>query len=184
MATQASSHKIQTLFIQHNYFPDAPSSCCVVAVSTLLKELILYATTLPRLYPLEGASARLMRVILDQIQVMDVKPLSLSIPAQPKLKQIFSQLCAAPGDKRTLEEWGNSVGATKRTLSRLFQADIGMSFSQWRQQIRILEALRRLAQGEAVTSVAIDLGYDSPSAFISMFKKALGKTPGQYFSTR
>ncbi|MDY0190430.1 MAG: AraC family ligand binding domain-containing protein, partial [Desulfuromonas sp.] len=78
---------IRTLFIQHDYFPDAPSSCCVVAVSTLLKELILYATTIPRLYPLEGASARLMRVILDQIQVMDVKPLSLSIPAQPKLKQ-------------------------------------------------------------------------------------------------
>ena len=57
-----------------------------------------------------------------------------------------------------------------------------MTFGQWRQQVRILEALKRLAMNEPVTTVAIELGYESPSAFISMFKKALGKTPGQYFS--
>ena len=74
------------------------------------------------------------------------------------------------------------MGATGRTLARHFRLETGMSFVQWRQQIRILEALRRLGMKEPVTTVAIELGYDSPSAFISMFKKALGKTPGQYFA--
>ena len=74
------------------------------------------------------------------------------------------------------------VGATGRTLARHFRLETGMTFGQWRQQIRILEALKRLGKKESVTTVAIDLGYDSPSAFISMFKKALGKTPGQYFA--
>ena len=73
------------------------------------------------------------------------------------------------------------AGATSRTLTRLFRSETGLSFSQWRQQFRILEALRRLGRGQAVTTVALELGYDSPSAFIAMFRKALGKTPGQYF---
>ncbi|MDD4649847.1 MAG: AraC family transcriptional regulator [Desulfoplanes sp.] len=123
-----------------------------------------------------------MMVILDQIHDMNVRPLNLPIPKDIRLKKIFFNLSESPGDKKTLEEWGNIVGATRRTITRLFQSEIGMSFGKWRQQIRILESLRRLAVHEPVTSVAIDLGYDSPSAFISMFKKALGKTPGQYFS--
>ena len=81
-----------------------------------------------------------------------------------------------------MEDWGKMVGATGRTLARHFRLETGMTFGQWRQQIRILEALKRLGSKEPVTTVAIDLGYDSPSAFISMFKKALGKTPGQYFA--
>ncbi len=122
-----------------------------------------------------------MEVILDQIQHMNVKPLSLPIPKDIRLEKLFLKLSKNPGDKRTLEEWGQTVGTTRRTVTRLFQSEIGMSFGKWRQQIRILEALRRLAVNEPVTLIAIDLGYDSPSAFISMFKKTLGKTPGQYF---
>ena len=86
-----------------------------------------------------------------------------------------------PGDNRTLEQWGKSVGATERTLARRFRFETGMSFRQWRQQMRILESLKRLGQEEQVSTVALELGYNSPSAFIAMFKKALGKTPGQYF---
>ncbi|MDJ0780905.1 MAG: AraC family transcriptional regulator [Desulfosarcinaceae bacterium] len=133
-------------------------------------------------YPLDSPEERIMRVILDQIQHLDVKPLSLAIPKEPRLYKIYRGLSENPGDKRTLNQWGKQVGATRRTLTRLFHSEVGMSFGQWRQQIRILESLRRLALNEPVISVAIDLGYDSPSAFISMFKKALGKTPGQYFS--
>ena len=173
---------MRTLYIKPKYFPNAPKACSVVAVSPLLKELILHAVSLPQLYPLDGPEERIMKVILDQIHHMNVTPLSLPIPKENRLKKIFLKLSETPGDKRTLEEWGNIVGATRRTLTRLFQSEMGMSFGQWRQQIRILESLRRLAENEAVTSVAIDLGYDSPSAFISMFKKALGKTPRRYFS--
>lgn len=180
---KVSGHlSMRTLYIEPKHFSKAPKDCSVVAVSPLLKELILHAVSLPQLYPLDGPEERIIKVILDQIHNMNVTPLSLPIPKETRLRKIFFKLSETPGDKRTLEEWGNLIGATRRTLTRLFQSEIGMSFGQWRQQIRILESLRRLAENEAVTLVAIDLGYDSPSAFISMFKKALGKTPGQYFS--
>ena len=107
--------------------------------------------------------------------------LDLPIPRDDRLQKIFRGLTENPGDNRTLEKWGKTVGATSRTLARLFRSETGMSFTQWRQQVRILEGLRRLAREEPVTTVALDIGYDSPSAFIAMFRKALGRTPGQYF---
>jgi AraC-like DNA-binding protein len=138
--------------------------------------------SLPRLYPLKGPEERLLAVILDQIRIMRIAPLELPIPENVWLKKIYKRLSSSPEDNRKLEDWGKMVGATGRTLARHFRLETGMTFGQWRQQIRILEALKRLGMKESVTTVALDLGYDSPSAFISMFKKALGKTPGQYFA--
>lgn len=173
---------MRTLYIDPGFFPGAPEHCCVISVSSLLKELILHAVKMPDLYQPDSPEERIITVILDQLQTMAVTPLSLTIPKDSRLKKIFLALSKNPGDNRTLEDWGKLVGATRRTLTRLFQSELGIGFGQWRQQIRILESLRRLALNEPVTTIAIDLGYDSPSAFISMFKKALGKTPGQYFS--
>ena len=173
---------MRTLYIDPSFFPGPSNSCCVIAVSPLLKELMLHAVTLPRLYPLRGPEERLLDVILDQINAMSIAPLELRIPEDDRLKKIFQRLSADPWDNRTLEDWGKLVGATGRTLARHFRLETGMSFGQWRQQIRILEALKRLGMKESVTTIALELGYDSPSAFISMFKKALGKTPGQYFA--
>jgi len=180
---KVSGHlSMRTLYIDPTFFLDSPNACCVVAISPLLKELILYAVSLPRLYPLKGPAERIMMVMLDQIRSMRITPLALPIPEDTRLKKIYDRLSTNPGENRTLEQWGKLVGATGRTLARRFREETGMSFGQWRQQIRILEALRRLGMDEPVTTVALELGYDSPSAFISMFKKALGKTPGQYFS--
>jgi AraC-like DNA-binding protein len=122
-----------------------------------------------------------MNVILDLIQSLRVSPLDLPIPIDARLRKIFHHLTEKPADNRTLADWGNKVGASDRTLARLFRSETGMSFRQWRQQVRILEALRRLGREEAVTTVALELGYESPSAFIAMFRKALGETPGKYF---
>ncbi len=180
---EVSGHlAMRTLYIDPTYYSGPSEGCCVIAVSPLLKELILYAVGLPRLYPLEGQEERLLTVILDQISNMSTAPLELQIPIDSRLKKIYKHLSHNPGNNRTLEDWGKIVGATGRTLARHFRLETGMSFGQWRQQIRILEALKRLGMKEPVTTVAIELGYDSPSAFISMFKKALGKTPGQYFA--
>jgi AraC-like DNA-binding protein/mannose-6-phosphate isomerase-like protein (cupin superfamily) len=173
---------MRTLYIDPTFFPGPSEGCCVIAVSPLLKELILYAVGLPQIYPLGGQEERVLTVILDQICNMSTAPLELQIPVDSRLKKIYRRLSTNPGENRTLEDWGKTVGATGRTLARHFRLETGMSFVQWRQQIRILEALRRLGRKEPVTTVAIELGYDSPSAFISMFKKALGKTPGQYFA--
>lgn len=179
----ASGHlSMRTLYMDPTFFPGPSDGCCVISVSPLLKELILYAMGQPRLYPLNGPEERLLHVILDQIRNMQTAPLELPVPGDSRLKKIYNHLSTCPGDSRTLEDWGKAVGATRRTLTRLFRLETGMTFGQWRQQLRILEALRRLGMKEPVTTVAMDLGYNSLSAFISMFKKALGKTPGQYFA--
>lgn len=173
---------MRTLYIEPAGFPKAPGQCCVVSVSPLLKELILHVMNLPRRYPPRGPEQRVMQVLLDQIRQMPVAPLNLPVPKDSRLTEIFARLSENPGDKRSLDDWGHQVGATRRTLTRLFKSETGMGFVKWRQQIRILESLRMLAGGEPVTNVAMDLGYDSPSAFIAMFRKTLGKTPGRYFS--
>lgn len=179
---EVSGHlSMRTLYIDPTVFSGPSRECCVIAVTPLLRELILYAITLPQLYPEGGEEERLLTVILDQISSVDMASLELPIPEDQRLKKIYDLLSATPGDNRTLDEWGKIIGATGRTLARHFRRETGMSFGQWRQQVRILEALRRLGMNEPVTTVAIDLGYDSPSAFISMFKKTLGQTPGRYF---
>ena len=179
---EASGHlSMRTLYIEPETFIGPANECCVITVAPLLRELVFYAMTLPALYPIGGEEERLLTVLLDQISRVDMTPLELPIPEDPRLKKIYEHLSTTPNDKRSLEDWGQTVGATGRTLSRLFQKETSMSFGQWRQQIRILEALRRLGMNKPVTTVAIELGYDSPSAFIAMFKKTLGKTPGRYF---
>lgn len=179
---EASGHlAMRTLYIDPTIFPGPSVDCCVIAVTPLLRELILYAINLPQLYPLAGPEERLLTVMIDQIRSVSMASLKLPIPEDARLKNIYKQLSINPGDNRTLEDWGKMVGASARTLARRFRLETGTSFGQWRQQMRIMEALRRLGMNEPVTTVAIELGYDSPSAFISMFKKALGQTPGRYF---
>ncbi|MBV8537016.1 MAG: helix-turn-helix transcriptional regulator, partial [Alphaproteobacteria bacterium] len=97
-------------------------------------------------------------------------------------KKLCEALRGRPADARTLAEWGKLVGASARTLARAFLKETGMSFAAWRAQVRLLAALARLAGGEKVTSVALDLGYESPSAFIAMFRRQLGVTPSRYFA--
>jgi AraC-like DNA-binding protein/quercetin dioxygenase-like cupin family protein len=180
---EVSGHlSMRTLYIDPTFYSGPSEECCVIAVTPLLKELILQAVAMPRLYPIKGPEERLLTVILDQIRIMRIAPLELPIPENAWLRKIYKRLSSSPEDNRKLEDWGKMVGATGRTLARHFRLETGMTFGQWRQQIRILEALKRLGMKESVTTVAIELGYDSPSAFISMFKKALGKTPGQYFA--
>ncbi len=179
----ASGHvAMRTLYLQPGIDTGLPDSCCVVSITPLLRELILHAVAMPLMYELNSPEERLMDVLLDQIKAVDIAPLELPIPRDSRLKKVYQQLTDRPEDNRTLAEWGRKVGATGRTLARRFRVETGMTFGQWRQQVRILESLKRLAMNEPVTTVAIELGYESPSAFISMFKKALGKTPGQYFS--
>ncbi len=172
---------MRTLYIKPAFAPKLGKECCVLTVPPVLRELILHATTLPQLYMPDSLEERVMNVILDLVQILEIAPLDLPIPKDARLHKIFVGLTENPADKRSLEDWGKAVGATSRTLTRLFRSETGMSFMQWRQQVRILEGLRMLAREEPVTTVALDLGYEDPSAFIAMFKKALGRTPGRYF---
>jgi AraC-like DNA-binding protein len=159
-----------------------PESCCVLSFSPLLRELMAVAVQLPSDYPLDGPEARLVDVLIDQLRVEPLESLHLPMPRDRRLRAVTEALIADPADPRTLADFAEAAGASARTLARRFLAETGLTFGAWRQQLRLHEALARLAQGEPVTAVAFDIGYESPSAFIAMFRRALGATPGQYLS--
>ncbi len=175
--------KMRSLWVAAEATQGLPTACCVVTVSPLLRELIRAAVDLPSEYQAEGPEGRLMAVILDQLRVLDQAPLHLPWPEDPRLQRLAEALVDDPARDATLDDWAATAGASARTLARLFVKDTGLTFGAWRQQARLLKALELLAAGQGVTSTALDLGYDSPSAFIAMFKKALGVSPGRYFRT-
>jgi AraC-like DNA-binding protein len=173
---------VRSLYIDPDTIKGLPQDCCVITVSPLLREMILKAVETPVLYDINGSGGRFMGVLIDQIKALPETPMHLPVTDHPGLSPIIKTLYENPNDSRSLESWATRLGTSSRTLARLFQKETNMSFRQWRQQARLLEALTRLAAGASVTNVAMDLGYESQSAFIAMFKKALGKTPGKYFN--
>jgi AraC-like DNA-binding protein len=171
---------MRTLYVDETVARELPTECCVVAVPPLLRQLILRAMAVGVDYAPESAGARVMAVILDELRALKPEPLHLPHPRDPRLKKIAKALLADPADGRALADWAKGAGASERTLARLFVKQTGMTFGAWRERLRLTTAVARLAEGEPVTSVAYDLGYQSPSAFIAMFRRSLGDTPGRY----
>ncbi|TFZ42129.1 AraC family transcriptional regulator [Stenotrophomonas maltophilia] len=130
--------------------------------------------------PLDAAQARLAGVIADEIAVSTPLPLALPQPQDRRLRQIAAALARSPDDVRSVESWAAASGLSGRSLARRWQAETGMTLSQWRQRLRVLLALPRLLSGEPVISVALSMGYDTPSAFIAVFKREMGVTPARY----
>ncbi len=182
--TTSGQLSMRTLYIKRDAALGLPIECCVINVAPLLRESILYLVSLPVLFPLGGPEERVVAVVFDQIRSSSVMPLNLPVPKHPSLQAIYKAFTLDPANKCTLGEWGRQLGASERTLVRLFRKETGMSFRQWKQQFKLLEALKYLANDIPVAVVAMNLGYDSVSAFIHMFKKALGKTPTNYFKKR
>jgi AraC-like DNA-binding protein len=158
-----------------------PRTCRAVNVSPLARELVLHASRRNTLRRDTLADRRLAQVILDQLETLPAEPLQLPMPNDSRARKAAELLQADPGEPASLAEAARASGASRRTLERLFLAETHMTFSRWRQRVRLVEALRLLAKGHAVTRVALDVGYLSPSAFISAFRSALGTTPGRYF---
>lgn len=154
--------------------------CAVMQVTPLVRELIEKASGFDNDYPEHGAQARLLQVLVDEVRELPEAPFSLPLPSDPRLRRITDALQAEPGDKRSIEDWAQQVGASRRTLVRLFQAQTQLSFQAWRQRLRLLAAVPMLADGGSVTAVANELGYDSVSAFIALFQRHYGETPGRY----
>jgi AraC-like DNA-binding protein/quercetin dioxygenase-like cupin family protein len=175
---------MRTLYITVEAAKDMSKDCCVVNVSPLLRELILHAIEIGALDKHIPTHARLIGVILDQIIAQPAIPLQLAVPSDSRALKVVEILRANPGDTGSLEQFCRTAGASKRTIERLFRIETGMTFGQWRQRLRLLHGLRLLASGEPVTTVAMESGYESTSAFISVFKTAFGTTPSRYYPKR
>ncbi|MFI9103542.1 AraC family transcriptional regulator [Streptomyces fildesensis] len=150
----------------------------VLAVGPLLRELILAYTRDPGDDSPERS--RLRAVLLDQLRSSPQEPVQLPTPTDPRLATICDLLHHDPADPRTLAALAATAGSGERTLSRLFRRELGMTFPQWRTQLRLYHALRMLADDVPVTTVAHRCGWSSASAFIDVFRRSFGYTPGTH----
>jgi AraC-like DNA-binding protein/quercetin dioxygenase-like cupin family protein len=180
--TMSGKVAMRTLYLKPRLAKTLPRNCCVVNVSSLLKELILQACTFATLKKTVPRQVHLIDVIIDQLERVPMVPLQLPNPSDPRALRIAAALLADPSDRRPLKQICKLVGASKRTVERLFQQEVGMTFGKWRQQLRLMQAMRLLAEGAKVTHAALESGYSTSSAFICMFRKALGTTPTSYFN--
>ncbi len=158
---------------------DLPPRACTIRTSGLLREAVLRASTWAA-GPLDAANARVAGVILDEIRSLPVEPLGLPLPQDARLQRIARALIADPADDRDLERWADWAAVSSRTLSRRFVSETGFHFTAWRQRARLMRSLEMLAAGLPVTTVALDLGYSTASAFIALFRRSFGETPAAY----
>ncbi len=182
MRTRGSPVALRTAYVRLDRCPaDAPGQPGAVQVSSLLRELILRAATIPLDHAEDSREGRILGLILEEIAWSPEQGLHLPTGRDKRLAATCEAILANPQDNRTLDDWASQHGATARTLSRLFTAELGVPFQVWRQQARVMAALPRLAAGEPVTTVALEMGYDTPGAFSAMFKRLLGASPSRYF---
>ena len=157
------------------------TDCKIILVSPLLRALMLELAAAPVDYDETGRMGHIAALFLDEIRTLDAQPLHIPMPHDPRLRRVCEALLHNPGRRETLEEWSALAGASSRTLARLFERETGTRFIAWRHQVRLAQALVRLAQGEDIAAVARAVGFNSASAFSAMFCNALGKPPRDYF---
>lgn len=174
---------MRSLLLAPDAAPKLLGETQAVGISALLRELIRAAMDVRQPYLPGTRDGRVMRLILDELRALPVLPLHLQMPTDARLLQICDALQLQLDDASTMADWAQRLVVDVKTIQRLFVKETGMTFGQWRQQARLLRALELLATGQKVIDVALALGYDSPSAFASMFRKQFGQTPSQFFST-
>jgi AraC-like DNA-binding protein len=176
---------MRILFLPASLARLVPGRPAVFLVSDLAREMLLTLTG-PRNYESAGdpydraAHARLRRVLVDELREAHEQPLQLPEPRDDRLQAVARILYEQPGDNSSLAQLGQRIGAGARTLSRLFHDELGMTFYEWRTQLRIHHALVLLADGHDTTHVAHACGWSNPSGFIAAFSDVMGTTPGRY----
>lgn len=158
-----------------------PRECCILSVSPVVRELVHRLAEVAQPYETDSHEGRLVRVLLDELASMPKEQFGVPVSVHPKIAELSRALTDNPADRRTLADWARHLAMSERSLNRLMQEQTGLSLGRWRQQVHLLLALRELAGGAPVQTVSEVLGYDSVTAFITMFKKATGRTPARYF---
>jgi AraC-like DNA-binding protein len=176
--------QFRTLYIHAGATPPGWSGCRVIVVSPLLRELVHALDALPPTPRGRQREAVLAELVLDEITHADTQPLGVPLPpiegGDKRLRALCEAVLHAPAERATLAQWAAHVGASERTMARLFREELGISYQQWRQQVLLAHALPMLARGMPVSHVAAAAGYASDSAFTAMFKAAMGQPPSHF----
>lgn len=175
--------RARTLFVDPLARADLPESCGVVEIGHLLKALIVAAVDMPLKVTRGGRDERVLELILDELRLLPVLAFNLPRPSSPELQRLCAAVSARIADPWSLADGAKMLKVSERTVSRQFQRETDMSFAEWLRNQRLLFALERLAQGESILTVALAVGYDSPSAFSAMFRSRLGSSPSDYLSS-
>lgn len=157
---------------------DLPNRCCTLSLSPLVRELIIEMADQSEVAT--AHSELVTTLLLSALSRMPVEYLHLPLTDESRLVQIASELANNPSDRSTMAQWATRVAMSENSLARLVQQETGLTFGRWRQQLQLIVAIRSLSAGATVQQVSGDLGYESVSAFITMFKKALGTSPSRY----
>jgi AraC-like DNA-binding protein len=157
-----------------------PATSCFISLSPLVREMVRHLADADPHYAINSAEAKIASALAAMLEDMHVTVPFIPMPLNPKLRRISDELLKDPGDRRTAAQWATSVGMSEKSLRRLISSESGISFLQWRQQFRLMEAIRGLREGASVRDVANQIGYDSIAAFSTMFKKAMGVSPGLF----
>jgi AraC-like DNA-binding protein len=173
---------VRTLYLVPGIAKTLPRDCRIVNISRLLRELILRVSHIGALDRRKRTHAHLICVLLDELVSVAEVPLQLPMPRDARAVRFAAILGLRPGERGSVASLSRRVGASRRTMERLFLTETKMTVGEWRRRLRLLHGVRLLGTGESVTNVALDAGYSSTSAFIAAFKKAFGITPSRYSS--
>jgi len=175
---------IRAIYIKNGVLPNLPETIRVVGMSNLMRCLIEEAVHLAveEEPPADSRDGLVMALIREEMGRLPEKPLGLPMPGDPKLASLCRQFLDQPTPHAPIDSWADAMAMSRRAFTRAFRRETGLSLSAWRQQACLFAALPRLAGGEPVTSVAIDLGYDSVAAFTTMFRRLLGAPPSKYLA--
>lgn len=172
---------LESLDIETEVCDETIITCRAVTISNVAKELIHYATeTIPELYDEQGKDGQLISVLLDIIFKLPQVDFVLPWPQSPVLNDMCRNILDSPGAEHYIEIWSSKVGMSTRNFSRKFKSETGLSFSLWKQKMRIFESVIMLKQNKSVTTIALEMGYSSTAAFSYSFKKILGIPPSEY----
>jgi AraC-like DNA-binding protein len=174
--------EMRSLYIDQKTAAGMAESCVVLNVTPLLRELVVRAVALPLRWDEAGDDALLMRLLLAEIRRLPACALDLPLPESADLSALCKRILGDLTTRRPCALDAGEMRTSARTLYRRFLRETGITFARWQQQARLLEAIRRLAEGVPVTTVAMDLGYDSPSAFSTMFRRSLGIAPRAFIA--
>jgi AraC-like DNA-binding protein len=167
------------LFLREDAARAGPDAVMVVAISPLLRELILAACEQPVMWDEDGPVRHVVALVLHEIAHAATRPISVPACRDARLRRVTEALLADPADPRGLDAFAEMAAASARTLARLFRRETGMSFQAWRRQLRLTEGLAALSEGEAPARVAVTVGYSSGPAFGAAFRSVFGTTPGR-----
>ena len=172
--------KYRSLYFDCELFPNLPTVTTVIYVNSLLQALILRACDFTNMYEKDSPEFRIAQVISDEISRAVVSPYFVTIPKDQRLKKIFMYLKTHINSRESIETIAKRFGLSVRTLTRQCKKEFGLSFNEWRSQIKLLTAIALLSEGKSTSEVAQALSYSNDSAFISMFKSLTGQTPSMF----